>query len=48
MNKAFDDFDTQINLEEMYSKEEYDALMLAAVTYSWLCEQAFKVKVWNN
>ena len=45
MNKNFDDFDTQIQPEEVYEHPEPPTSFLVLM---WLTAQSLQVKVWNN
>lgn len=45
MNKAFDDFDTQIQPEEVYEQPELPMSLMAMM---WLNIQSLQVNVYNN
>jgi hypothetical protein len=43
MNKAFDDYDTELQCEECYEQPPASVMVLM-----WLTMQSLQVKVWNN
>lgn len=43
MNKAFDDYDTELQCEEYYEQPPTPVMVLM-----WLTMQSLQVKVWNN
>lgn len=43
MNKAFDNYDTELQCEEYYEQPPASVMVLM-----WLTMQSLQVKVWNN
>ena len=43
MNKAFDDYDTELQCEEYYEQPPTSVMVLM-----WLTMESLQVKVWNN
>ena len=49
MNKAFDDYDTELQCEEYYEQPPTSVTVLSnSPVLMWLTMESLQVKVWNN